>query len=124
MVTTDKVTVAEFSPHIVKTTTDYKENDMGVKTERKDQATLIANLISRVTSLEEDMEFAFKHIKILEDDMLVTVASPSWEKGIKNYKMPDDRIVVFEFDENGVGKITVEAMDELMEMIGAKEIDG
>lgn len=31
MVTTDKVTVAEFSPHIGKTTTDYKENDMGVK---------------------------------------------------------------------------------------------
>lgn len=30
MVTTDKVTVAEFSPHIGKTTTDYKENDMGV----------------------------------------------------------------------------------------------
>ena len=31
MVTTDKVTVAEFFPHIGKTTTDYKENDMGVK---------------------------------------------------------------------------------------------
>ena len=30
MVTTDKVTVAEFAPHIGKTTTDYKENDMGV----------------------------------------------------------------------------------------------
>lgn len=28
MVTTDKVTVAEFAPHIGKTTTDYKENDM------------------------------------------------------------------------------------------------
>ena len=32
MVTTDKVTVAEFAPHIGKTTTDYKENDMGVIT--------------------------------------------------------------------------------------------
>ena len=30
---------------------------MGVKTEKKDQAALIAELISRVTSLEEDMEF-------------------------------------------------------------------
>lgn len=30
MVTTDKVTVTEFTPHIGKTTTDYKENDMGV----------------------------------------------------------------------------------------------
>lgn len=28
MVTTDKVTVTEFTPHIGKTTTDYKENDM------------------------------------------------------------------------------------------------
>lgn len=57
-----------------------KENDMGrlksnaiihedeakVKTERKDQATLIAELISRVNSLEEDMEFVLKHIKILD----------------------------------------------------------
>lgn len=30
MVTTDKVTVTEFAPYIGKTTTDYKENDMGV----------------------------------------------------------------------------------------------
>lgn len=29
MVTTDKVTVTEFAPYIGKTTTDYKENDMG-----------------------------------------------------------------------------------------------
>lgn len=35
---------------------------MGVKTEKKDQATLIAELISRVTSLEEDMEFVLEHI--------------------------------------------------------------
>lgn len=96
---------------------------MGVKTEKKDQATLIANLISRVTSLEEDMEFAFKHIRILEDDVLMTITSPCWEKGIENYKLPDDRMVIFRFDENGVGKITVEAMDMLMEMLGAKEID-
>ena len=72
MVTTDKVTVAEFSPHIGKTTTDYKENDMGVKatesrfnqTVQKDQATLIAELISRVTSLEDTVEFILEQLQI------------------------------------------------------------
>ena len=67
MVTTDKVTVTEFAPYIGKTTTDYKENDMGVK----------------------------------------------------EYELPDGRKAVFEFDENGVGKITLEAMDLLMGLIKA-----
>lgn len=43
--------------------------------------------------------------------------------GVKEYELPDGRKAVFEFDENGVGKITIEAMDMLMEMIGAKEIE-
>lgn len=42
---------------------------------------------------------------------------------VKKYEMPNGKIAVFEFDENGVGKITLEAMDMLMEMVGAKEID-
>ena len=33
-----------------------------VKTEKKDQATLIAELISRVTSLEETMEYVLEHL--------------------------------------------------------------
>ena len=49
------------------------------QTVRKDQATLIAELISRVTSLEDDMEFALKHIRILEVDKQIEVISPSWE---------------------------------------------
>ena len=32
----------------------------------------------------------------------------------KEYEMPDDKKVVFEYDENGVGKITLECMDMLM----------
>lgn len=39
---------------------------MEVKTEKKDQATLIAELISRVTSLEDTVEFILEHIRILE----------------------------------------------------------
>lgn len=96
---------------------------MGVKTEKTDQATLIADLISRVTSLEEDMGFVLKHIRILEADRQIEVISPSWKKGVKNYEMPSGAKVEFGFDENGVGKITIEAMDRLMEMIGAKEIE-
>ena len=72
MVTTDKVTVTEFAPYIGKTTTDYKENDMRVKatesgfnqTVQKDQATLIAELISRVTSLEDTVEFILEQLEI------------------------------------------------------------
>lgn len=43
--------------------------------------------------------------------------------GVKEYKLPNGRTAVFEYDENGVGKISIEAMDVLMEMLGAKEID-
>lgn len=111
MVTTDKVTVTEFSPHIGKTTTDYtddiwnyKENDMKMpweqdvewnntvstnatesgfnQTVRKDQATLIAELISRVTSLEEVMEYVLEHMPTTEQteicDECVYVKGSSW----------------------------------------------
>lgn len=36
------------------------------QTVQKDQATLIAELISRVTSLEDDMEYVLKHIRVLD----------------------------------------------------------
>ena len=41
-----------------------KENDMEVKTEKKDQATLIAELISRVTSLEDTVDFILEQLQI------------------------------------------------------------
>lgn len=44
-------------------------------------------------------------------------------EGVKNYEMPNGKIVAFEYDAYGIGKITVEVMDRLMEMIGAKEIE-
>lgn len=43
--------------------------------------------------------------------------------GEKKYKMPNGKEVAFEYDAYGVGKITVDAMDRLMEMAGAKEIE-
>ena len=42
--------------------------------------------------------------------------------GVKKYLIPNSKTVVFEYDRNRVGKITVEAMDALMEMLGAKEV--
>ena len=35
----------------------------------------------------------------------------------KEYKVADGRTAVFEYDENGIGKITLECMDVLMGMI-------
>lgn len=35
----------------------------------------------------------------------------------KEYKLPNGKKAVFEYDHNGVGKITLECMDELMSMI-------
>lgn len=43
--------------------------------------------------------------------------------GVKKYEMPNGKTVAFEYDAYGIGKITIEAMDMLMEMVGAKEID-
>ena len=35
----------------------------------------------------------------------------------KEYKLQDGRTAVFEYDANGIGKITVEAMDCLIDML-------
>ena len=35
----------------------------------------------------------------------------------KEYELPDGRKAVFEYDSNGVGKITLECLDTLMGMI-------
>lgn len=40
--------------------------------------------------------------------------------GVKEYLMPNGKTVAFEYDENGIGKITIEAMDRMMELVGAK----
>ena len=39
----------------------------------------------------------------------------------KEYKMPSGRTVVFEYDEYGIGKITVEAMDRIVELLNEKD---
>ena len=38
----------------------------------------------------------------------------------KMYKLPNGTTAVFDYDENGVGKVTVEAMDSIMDMLGAE----
>lgn len=41
--------------------------------------------------------------------------------GEKKYEMPNGRAVVFEYDDNGIGKITIGAMDRLIELIEEKD---
>lgn len=41
--------------------------------------------------------------------------------GVKKYEMPDGRTAVFEYDENGIGKITIEAMDRIVELLNEKD---
>lgn len=41
--------------------------------------------------------------------------------GVKEYLMPNGKTVVFEYDENGIGKITIEAMDRMMELLAEKD---
>lgn len=38
----------------------------------------------------------------------------------KEYKLPNGKTAVFEYDHNGIGKITLECLDELMAMITDK----
>lgn len=45
-----------------------------------EQDRLIADLINRVASLEKDMKFALKHIRILEVDSGIKVIEPSWDE--------------------------------------------
>lgn len=42
--------------------------------------------------------------------------------GAKIYEMPNDKYIIFAFDENGIGKITLEAMDALMELLEEKAL--
>ena len=37
--------------------------------------------------------------------------------GVKEYLMPNGKTIAFEYDENGIGKITLEAMDRMVELI-------
>lgn len=43
--------------------------------------------------------------------------------GVKEYELPNGRKAVFEFDENGVGKITLESMDYLMGLINTDSVN-
>lgn len=65
---TDKVTLTEkVGPDMV--TTGMATESGFNQTVRKDQATLIAELISRVTSLEESMEYVLEHLPTTETEV-------------------------------------------------------
>ena len=42
---------------------------------------------------------------------------------VKEYEMPDGRKAAFEYDESGVGKITLECMDMLMGLINDRKTE-
>lgn len=59
---------------------------------------------------------------LIDDVIKLIIDECKPNTGAKIYEMPSGAKATFEYDENRIGKITVEAMDRLMEMIGAKEI--
>ncbi len=71
----------------------------------------------------DDVPFYYDGVikKVIET--IIDECKPNTDRGVKFYEMPNGKTAVFEFDENGIGKITVEAMDALMELAGAKEIE-
>ena len=82
MVTTDKVTLTEKVGIDIVTTDMVMATESGFnQTVRKDQATLIAELINRVTSLEESMEYVLEHLPTTETeicDECVYVKGSQW----------------------------------------------
>lgn len=71
---------------------------------------------------DDDVPFYYNGVinKVIET--IIDECKPYAVRGVKYYEMPNGKYTIFEYDENGIGKITVEAMDRLMEMIGEKEI--
>lgn len=69
----------------------------------------------------DDVPFYYDGVikKVIET--IIDECKPNTDR--KFYEMPNGKTVIFEYNEYGIGKITIEAMDRLMEMIGAKEID-
>lgn len=68
----------------------------------------------------DDVPFYYDGVikKVIET--IIDECKPNTDR--KFYEMPNGKTVIFEYNEYGIGKITIEAMDVLMEMIGAKEI--
>lgn len=68
----------------------------------------------------DDVPFYYDGVikKVIET--IIVEYKPNTDR--KFYEIPNGKTVIFEYNEYGIGKITIEAMDRLMEMIGAKEI--
>lgn len=57
---------------------------------------------------------------LIDDVIKLIIDKCKPNTGRKVYEMPNGKTAIFEYDENGIGKITIEAIDVLMEMCGAK----
>ena len=59
---------------------------------------------------------------LIDDVIKLIIDKCKPNTGRKVYEMPNGKTTIFEFDENGIGKITLEAMDRIVELL--KEKDG
>lgn len=66
----------------------------------------------------DDVPFYYKGVikKVIE-----TIIDECKPMGVKYYEMPNGKYTIFAFDENGIGKITVEAMDRIVELLNEKD---
>lgn len=62
-------------------------------------------------------EFMAIFMSKLDDNILHGEREPM---RTKMYKLPNGKTAIFDYDENGIGQVTVEAMDSIMDMLGAE----
>lgn len=67
----------------------------------------------------DDVPFYYDGVikKVIET--IIDECKPNTDRRVKFYEMPNGKTAIFEFDENGVGQITVETMDRMMELINS-----
>lgn len=68
---------------------------------------------------DDDVPFYYNGVinKVIET--IIDECKPNTNR--KVYEMPNGKTTIFEFDENGIGKITVEAMDRIVELLCGKD---
>lgn len=53
--------------------------------------------------------------------LIIDECKPDTDRGVKFYEMTNGKTVIFEYNEYGIGMITLEAMDRLMELLLEKD---
>ena len=82
----------------------------------------VKEIINRLYAYKDESND--KRLNDLIDDvikLIIDECKPNTNR--KVYEMPNGKTAIFEYDENGIGKITVEAMNRLMELLECKLIN-